>query len=287
VVYGWVVPRYLRGRNGLQLVVAVLGTAVILAGFCYGLMLLFLRHLLVPIHFDLNWNYTDLQYNRFFIALIGVLAGCLIKLATGRLQAEKQLAESEQQRKASELNYLKAQVNPHFLFNSLNTLYAQLELDKGQAKDTLDRLAGLLRYQLYECGAAYIPVAKEIAYLRDYAELQRLRIDNCILNMDLSLPDGAIMIAPLLLVPFLENAFKYVSDHDTSENRIDVGLSFEGDRLHLRCQNTTDTTQVIAGGGIGIVNVRKRLELLYAGQYELSYGLSGACYRVDLKIALC
>src|SRR5690349_14274886 len=113
----------------------------------------------------------------------------------------------------SEINYLKAQINPHFLFNSLNTLYAQIDQKNVDAKRTLEKISEMLRYQLYECNNETISMEKELEYIGNYIDLQRMRKEN---NVDISYQyDEAVKIfrvAPLLFIPFVENAFKHLSN---------------------------------------------------------------------------
>jgi sensor histidine kinase YesM len=251
-------------------------------------MWVLLRHNVVPIHFNFYWTYRDLQYNRFFIALLGTLAGCIAKLALDWVQSSKKIESMEKEKSVAELIYLKAQINPHFLFNSLNSLYAQLEAGSKDTKSTLSALADMLKFQLYECDADFIAVEKEIEYLKNYFTLQSIRKENCVVTFDTNEVPVDLMIAPLLLIPFVENAFKYVSDNDTSPNYIKAGLKFDNNTLHFYCQNTMLPVQPAghSNKGIGLNNVIKRLELIYGDKYELVTGINGDAYLADLKIRL-
>jgi two-component system LytT family sensor kinase len=248
-----------------------------------------LQHNLVPIHFNFSWTYKDLQYNRFLIALSGTLAGCISKLAIDRVESGKRIERMEKEKSIAELTYLKAQINPHFLFNSLNSLYAQLEAGSKDTKTTLSALAELLRFQLYDCDTDLIPVHKEVEYLKNYFMLQSIRKENCFVEFECGEVPGKLEIAPLLLVPFIENAFKYVSDNDTSANFIKAVLRFDNNTLYFYCSNTVMPVKPAdkqANKGIGLNNVVKRLQLIYGDQYELEAGIKEDIYVVDLKIRL-
>ena len=290
IIYGYVMPDYLRRKSMATLILLCVLLTVSLAGVYSWIMGVFLHHRLVPIHFDFSWDYTDLQYNRFFIALLGVLAGCFVKLAMDRLEVGRKMEIMEKERSQAELTYLKAQINPHFLFNSLNSLYTQLEINSEEAKGTLVSLADLLRYQLYECNTDLISVAKEFAYLENYFNLQKIRKDNCnaVLLIDGNYEN--LLIAPLLLIPFVENAFKYVSDYDDRGNCIKAGIGLAGSAMTFYCNNTVDPAGQQPTGkmktGIGLINVRKRLELIYGNRYKLKEGMNDGLYQVTLTLNL-
>jgi len=289
-IYFYIMPRYLRRKNIWFLLISCVLLIAALSAVASWLMLIFLRHQLMPIHFEFYWNYTDMQYNRFFIALIGVLGGCFVKLAIDRAALGKRMEQMEKEKSIAELTYLKSQINPHFLFNSINSLYAQMELNSANAKSTLTALADLLRYQLYDCNVDSIPIAKEIEYLKNYFNLQRIRMDNCVCDFEITEPQDDVYIAPLLLIPFIENAFKYVSDLDNGENFIKVRLDFVQNKLHFSCINTTEDVAVherkARHNGIGLINVKKRLELIYGNAHLLEIGGTGNLYEVRLEINL-
>ena len=289
-IYLYVMPDYLKNKNIATLVLSSLFLTVLLAGVYAWLMGVFLDIMLMPIHFDFSWDYSDLQYNRFFIALLGVLAGCFVKLAVDRLEVGRRMEAMEKEKSLAELTYLKAQINPHFLFNSLNSLYTQLEHNPEKAKGTLISIADLLRYQLYECNADFIPMVNEIAYLKNYFNLQSIRNDNCNASLVINGDYENLLIAPLLLIPFVENAFKYVSDYDKQENFIKVGVDFIDNTLSFVCINTfADTSSENSGNnnkGIGIANVKKRLDLICGNYYSLHQDIANGWYTIALTIKL-
>ena len=144
-----------------------------------------------------------------FIWTVCLVAG---KLMLDRLQIQRYTEAVEREKIMNELNFLKEQINPHFLFNSLNSIYFQIDKSNIAARKTLMGLSEMLRYQLYECNAPQIPIDKEIAYLHNYMELQKLRLNtNYTIRFQAQPNVKDFAIAPLLIIPLLENAFKYVS----------------------------------------------------------------------------
>ncbi len=290
IVYLYILPDYLRRKKAGILVLSAVLLSVVLAVIYGWIMAEFLHHGVMPIRFNFTWNYTNLQYNRFFIALLGVLAGCFVKLGVDRLEVGRRMEIMEKEKSIAELTYLKAQINPHFLFNSLNSLYTQLDLSPENAKDTLVAIADLLRYQLYECNADFITVAKELAYLENYFNLQRIRNDNCRASLIIEGNYQNLSIAPLLLIPYVENAFKYVSDNDEQENLISIRIGFVEDELIFCCSNTLDSENeqqsTRTNKGIGLQNVRKRLELIYQKKFQLKEGIDDGLYVVNLRLKL-
>jgi two-component system, LytTR family, sensor kinase len=190
----------------------------------------------------------------------------------------------------TELNFLKAQINPHFLFNSLNTIYFLINKQNAAARNTLMKFSEMLRYQLYECNADKIAIADEINFLKNYISLQQLRKgDNYKINFNVAENVAGFAIAPLVLITFLENAFKYMSNKAAGENVIDVNLQNQNGWFIFTCFNTTDETakpEVVYYGGIGVANAKRRLDILYNTDYDLSIENTATDYTVILKIKL-
>lgn len=282
-VYAYLVPSYFRHKHWVKLLLMSCLLVLVLTVIAVWLMNLMLHHMIVPIHFNFTWTYKDMQYNRLLMAVVGVLAGVFVKLALDRFELRRNLTALEKAHAEAELAYLKAQLNPHFLFNSLNSLYSQLELGTGDPKGTLSSIADMLRYQLYDSGQQLVPLEKDLTYLEDYIDLQRLRLDNCIVSYFKQGVTDGLVIAPLLLITFVENAFKHVSD-DLVDNFIEITITINNDQLHFKCLNTFQSND--HGNGIGLDNVRKRLSLLYADRQQLNINTEDHIYQVNLDICL-
>ena len=178
----------------------------------------------------------------------------------------------EQAKTTSELSFLKAQINPHFFFNTLNNIYALTLIDADTAREALHRLSRMMRYVLYETQSGTTLLSKEIAFLTDYVQLMQLRLTDkvsVVVETPANLRDQPV--APMLLLPFVENAFKHgVSSTETS--RIYVSVAQQNGQLLMDVRNTVFSQKSLsleAGNGIGLVNTRRRLDLLYPGQYAL------------------
>jgi LytS/YehU family sensor histidine kinase len=188
----------------------------------------------------------------------------------------------------TELEYLKAQINPHFLFNSINTIFFQIDRKNTQARETLSRFSEMLRYQLYECNGHMIPVEKEVEYLRNYVELQRLRKDENY-EIEFHCEEGVknFTVAPLLLIPFVENAFKYISHFPDKPNRLAIALKYSKGNFEFEVFNTKDGfAKGGEAGGIGLKNVSRRLDLLYPNQHTLTIDPGNDYFRITLTLTL-
>jgi LytS/YehU family sensor histidine kinase len=186
----------------------------------------------------------------------------------------------------TELKYLRSQVNPHFLFNGLNTIYGNIDLRDQAARNVVVRFSNLLRYNLYEAAVDLVPLAKEAGYLADYVELQKARSNpNVEIGLEVDMEDPGVAVAPLILQPFVENAFKYCTREEGRANYVRIGLRQTGRQLIFTCVNSCED-QPAGPGGIGLVNARRRLELLYRDSHRLRAGMEGDHYFVELIIGL-
>jgi hypothetical protein len=195
-------------------------------------------------------------------------------------QLEKQVAESE-------LYFLKSQLAPHFLFNTLNNIHTLVYKMAPSAPEAVMQLASLMRYMIYESNAPTVPLKRELEYLEDFVNLQQLRYkEGPVLDLKIEGDTRACYIAPLLFIHLLENAYKH-SPARLLPGSIKVEVAVNGDRLTFRVQNPIGkkSANVLEGpGGIGLPNVRKRLALLYPGQHTLDIQHRGETFDVVLNI---
>ena len=217
-------------------------------------------------------EHEDFFHNTFYnisIAVFYVAFSVALQLSREWFAQRELIRKIEFEKLNAELDYLKAQINPHFLFNSINTIYFQIDKQNQVARETLSSFSEMLRYQLYECNGSATPVEKEINYLRNYVGLQRMRKDENY-SIVFATPEDlrGFSIAPLLLIPFVENAFKHVS-HFTKGNEIRIELFKEKNVFHFNVFNTKDNQRPDREGGIGLRNVQRRLELIYNGRHTL------------------
>jgi LytS/YehU family sensor histidine kinase len=200
----------------------------------------------------------------------------------------------EKEKLETELKFLKSQFNPHFLFNTINSIFVLIDKNPRMASEALAKFSDILRYQLYECNEQQIPLDQELNYLENFIELQKLRQDHGNAEMVLQTElfhTGNLVIAPFILMPFVENAFKHISKHRGGPNWIRMDLALHRDELQLEISNTTSGTQnsssaFIRHSGIGLKNVRRRLDLLYPEKYSLTTDHTMDIFRVLLKVSL-
>ena len=235
-------------------------------------------------------DYTTLLLNSIINISFWVLLITIGKMIADRVQTQHQLELLEKEKIKTELDYLKAQINPHALFNSLNTVYGYIDKSNQAARDILLQFSELLRYQLYDCSAEKIALEKEVAYIKNYIAFQRLRKDTrLVVDLDVTAIEPGLTIAPLLLIVLIENAFKFASNYTDKENKISISIAVENKRLKSSFINTKEMIQVVPGinsGGIGISNLKRRLALLYPGKHELSINSGSLVYETYLNIQL-
>jgi LytS/YehU family sensor histidine kinase len=214
-----------------------------------------------------------------------------IKLTKNWIETQRRHQALEKEKLETELKFLKYQFNPHFLFNSINSIFFLIHKNPDMASASLAKFSELLRHQLYECNDQQIPLNKEITYLENFIELEKLR-QNQGLEVTLNLEEGYppdLGIAPFILMTFVENAFKHVSKHKDRTNWINIQLSITGMQLHVDISNSTSQEQlreVINYGGIGLKNVQRRLDLIYPGQYKLDIQNNPERFMVKLDLQL-
>jgi len=202
----------------------------------------------------------------------------------------KELAKKEKELIHNELKALKAQVNPHFLFNSLNSIYS-LSLQKSDhAPEVILKLSNVLRYMIYESNEQGVELKKEIDFIENYIDLQKLRTKNADavkLHIDGQVTDQKV--APLILIVFIENAFKHGVKGDTVNQFIHIDLKVTEREIYFTSENNlgiVDETENNEYKGLGLENVKRRLELLYHDNYELKLSRTPETFIVDLKIKI-
>ena len=194
--------------------------------------------------------------------------------------------------RAAELKQLKAQLNPHFLFNTLNNLYGLAVVKSDKLPQLMLKLSELLRYGLYETQEKWVSLESEIKYIENYITLEKLRLDTGHhIHFKIEGEIANQRIAPLLLIVFLENAFKHFDANDTLPATIEVCLSLKGEQLQFSCYNTVnpsleESPRAKNTSGIGLANVRKRLELLYPGRHQLKIQKQSTSFNVILELQL-
>ncbi|MCE7990841.1 MAG: histidine kinase [Roseivirga sp.] len=219
---------------------------------------------------------------------VSYFSPAVVLLVFNYYKQQKEVANILEQKKTSELNALKSQLNPHFLFNTLNNLYTLALKKSDKTPDVIARLSDILDYILYRCDKNFVPLANEVGLLHNYIALEKVRYGK---RVDVSLKEEVnenVNIAPLLLLTFLENAFKHGVAQEANTAKIDVVIRADTKLIDFEIVNSIPQIVEIKyhqnRDTIGLENVRKQLDLLYSGNYDLDITHADDHYRVHLKI---
>jgi len=203
------------------------------------------------------------------------------------LDDEKRMHLLKEQRLQMELENLKAQINPHFFFNTLNNIYSLAQQQSQLTTEMVSRLSDLMRYVLYETGQDCVPLEKELDFIKNYIQLEKIRHDeNVTVNFEWQGDATGKYIAPLILIPFIENAFKHGLQQETQQGFAEIVMVLEGNELTTEIKNSKPCGKETNKAGIGLANARKRLELLYPSRYMLVIDDTEHYFDVSLSLHL-
>lgn len=287
--YLWLVPRYLFKDDTRKYIALNAILIVCMSLILHGSLEFFAgpppREL--PRHIPPRWIF----YARDLVLMIFVAGlGAAIRTSLRWRQAEEKLLEAEREKTEAELKNLKNQLNPHFLLNTLNNIYALIAFNSDKAQEAVQELSKLLRHVLYDNQQMFVPLEKELDFIRNYVALMRIRLPQQV-EVSLKLetdPGNAVQIAPLIFISLIENAFKH-GISSTANSFISISITGSIDGI-VRCEilnsNHPKNEQDKSGSGIGLEQVSKRLELIYPGSYEWLQGTSdnGQVYSSILTI---
>lgn len=223
-----------------------------------------------------------------FVSFFYLWSSTQIRIMIDWFRSAEVQKELENQRLKAELSMLKLQISPHFLFNTLNNIYSLAFQQRPQTPEAILKLSDIMRYMLYEANAEKVSLQKEITYIQNFIDLHKLRLRYTKIHFNLSGDYVGKQVAPMLLLPLVENAFKYgVSAKESSS--IDIELKVEGNQLIFITKNQIFQQNNVnrpEEGGIGLSNTRKRLEFLYPEQYEFEAYANEGVYHALLKVNL-
>jgi len=220
------------------------------------------------------------------VELLATLAAFGLRIFIRSQEIQRQLEEEQRKSTEAELHWLKNQLNPHFLFNSLNNISSLTQIDPDEAQEAIAQLSELLRYALYESNKPQVPLTGEVEFMHNYISMMKLRCSSLTtVEEELDVENHSMQVAPLLFISFVENAFK----HGTSANQpsnISIHLSTEGDSIHFVCSNTNlpKSNSDKSGSGVGLENTQRRLDLLYPNRYKWVQTLENDIYRIEITI---
>jgi two-component system, LytTR family, sensor kinase len=282
--YWLFIPQYLVKREYLKFFSGIL---IIILGFSLYLNLAAFFISKVPFlkshAFDNGWQFGLVAGWAFFFFLVGTLFRLFIQW----LSDYQYKSELEKQNIRSELSLLKNQINPHFLFNSLNNIDSLIGDTSPDASRALSKLSDIMRYMVYDSEKEYVPLKDEISYVRNYIDLQKLRIPNAdIIKFSINGEITDQQVAPMIFIPFVENAFKHSSLKDKPDNTIEIKFDITSNKISFYCFNTVKEIVKDDSSGIGLDNVRKRLGLIYKDTHKLKISNLDKSFSVYLDINL-
>jgi two-component system LytT family sensor kinase len=294
--YLWLIPYYLSKRKFLTYLAGIF----LMLAICYFGNEIYIRQVhrieIANRGKDLPKNDESRRkfprYRGYYSSLFcfAVLAlGTSIRVTENWYENEKQKKEMENQKLGAELSLLKSQINPHFFFNTLNSIYSLAIIKSDRTPEALVKLSEIMRYIIYDTERKLVPLLKEVEYIANYIELQRLRLPGDIkVIFKTSLGNEESVIEPLLLLPFIENAFKHGIDIDKG-GKLSVTITQVGNELHLQVENPivdNDISDKNGQSGIGISNTLKRLRLLYQDNFTFTAGPVKNKFVVNLVLKL-
>jgi two-component system LytT family sensor kinase len=282
---GYAIPRLLNNKKYVAFALCLLAGITITAALRVPVSILVNIYIFNVANF--HPNLLPLFRDSFVNILFWVVIILTAKFVADKVRSTIYIEQIEKEKAEHELDFLRAQFNPHFLFNSINSIYAHIDKSNKTARNMLLVFSEMLRYQLYECNVDKIELGREVNYIKNYIEMQKSRMDDRIMVNFCACNTGEnIKLAPLLLVIFIENAFKYVGFNEGKENRVDISLKYEDGNLHFRSFNSKDSylNPAEKSSGLGIANARRRLELLYPGKHSLQIENHDESFEINLTL---
>jgi hypothetical protein len=280
----YTIPQLLNKRHYVKFALLLIGGIIITALIRVPVSMFVVTYIFkVP---NPQFDYFAIFCDSFINILFWVLCILAAKMVIEKIRSQIYIEQIEKEKATNELNFLRAQFNPHFLFNSINSIYGHIDKSNKDARDMLLVFSEMLRYQLYECNVEQIALESEINYIKNYIAIQKGRIDDRIdVEFFADEISGQVMIAPLLFITFLENAFKYIGFNENKKNRVAIEMKYMQGNLMFKVFNTKDAyidNQSERSSGLGIANTKRRLEILYPERHKLIINNTNDSYQITL-----
>jgi len=286
----WLLPNFLLKHKYISFFV-YLTILMLLMGFMGWVMAVYIEQPLFYPRQNYGSIFQILKIVKVATGIYPVVAIAVLIKLLGMWYKDQQKTQSLAREKLeAELKFLKAQIHPHFLFNTLNNLYALTLKKSDQAPEIVLKLSDLLNYMLYECNAAKVPLKKEIEQLQNYIELEKIRYGNRLQVKFIASDPDSYEIAPMLILPFVENSFKHGVSSEIDHAFIEIQLGVKDSVLEFKVSNSKDDSSQKDlqnyKEGIGLKNVKRRLDLLYPGRFELKIYDAFETYTTVLRLNL-
>jgi sensor histidine kinase YesM len=229
------------------------------------------------------------RFMRLLITTIMFLfASTTIRLIVDFSRKEKQRMQIEKERLLAETKFLRSQMNPHFFLNALNNLNSIIRLTPGQSEKYINTLADMMRYVTYDCKNNWVPIGKEISYIQNYIYSQEIKDDEISVTFQINIENEETQIEPMLLMPFVENAFKHGVFDEGKQCPIHISINQSKGKIYFNCKNKINPNAKVntdpAYSGLGIKNVKERLEAGYPNKYDLRIDDNDSVFMVDLVL---
>ncbi len=272
------IPRLIYKRKIVLYLLALIGAL--------GLMILLDRMLFWALAIPRTFSiYHSIEHN-FIPIVFTVAVSAAYKAISDKTKADILISEKQSENLKTELSFLRSQISPHFLFNVMNNIAAMVRLKSDELEPTIHKLSSLMQYMLYETDEEKVLLKTEVEYVQNYIDLQRQRFsDKLTLKVDFDVKEDWHTIEPMLLIPFVENAFKHGSGL-VQDPVIDIYLKADNNQLNFLVKNKYKDADVVKDktSGIGLANVKRRLELLYGNNHKLSIDKTGEWFSVSLQL---
>ncbi|WP_236978154.1 sensor histidine kinase [Membranihabitans maritimus] len=280
----YLIPKYLFNKKTFLYVVFLLTGIVLITPVYISLQILILRNY-PSLANQYYFNFSTIILLELFVAIASLVYAIIIDWLKKRVEISELYTTNIE----TELNFLKTQINPHFLFNSLNSIYALTLKKSDEAPELVLKLSEIMRYMLYDCNEDLVPLEQEISYIRNYLELEKVRkgrLNEIVFNVEGD-PDGKF-IAPLLLITFVENSFKH-GVNNVEEGYVHIDFKIDEKEVYFNIVNSVSPQIHIVklkknSGGIGLENAKRRLELLYPDKHHLKIKKSIDKFEVSLLL---
>ncbi len=284
--YFYLFPKYLKERNFLWHFGALAIASLLLTPIKTIFLFLFSTG-----NAELQSYYVSNQAFIFISTFFVGTSTTIYKVMNDWIIQQRDKKDLESQTLQSELKFLKSQINPHFLFNTLNSLYALTLKKSDLAPEIVLKLSEMMRYMLYECNEKVVPLSKEINYMQNYLELEKLRHGSkMLIKVQINGEISDQKISPLILIPFIENSFKHGINNQISQGFVNLELNISNHDLQMILENSKSPSIPKIGekrsGGIGLVNVKRRMAILYPNCHQLEIKESPNTYKIDLMLNL-
>lgn len=284
--YFVLLPKLLKTQRVGYYILATLMTLIV-ASFGHRLLVFNYLYIVLFPEWDQGSFWAIYQFLQSFMIIITPMVFIIgFTIGSRWISSERRAELLESEKLKVELNYLRSQINPHFFFNTLNSLYGLAQEKSDKTPDVVLKLSNLMNYILYDAENEMVGLDWEIEYIKTYISLEQIRYgDRFVADLEVVGNPQDFQIPPLIFLPFVENSFKHGINRDSDGAKLKIRFSLKDGSIDFEATNTLGSGKPASkNGGIGIFNVKRRLDLIYSNRYSLEYGIDGDVWRVHLLL---